>query len=102
MKCKLFQPSVEFLGYVISDQGIRTCRHIVDAVLNFPEPKCVKDVQKFLGVSNFYRTFIESHSKILAPVIELTRKGIPFRWSKECKEAMETIKVKLTTAPVRS
>ena len=100
-KCRLFQNTVEFLGYVISEGGIKTCSHIVEGVKNFPEPKTVKQVQKFLGLSNYYRSFIQGHSSILAPVIELTRKGVPFKWTKECQVAMDTIKAKLISAPVR-
>ena len=100
-KCRLFQPSVEFLGFVVGNQGIKTCSHIVEAVLNFPKPQSVKEVQKFLGITNFYRTFIKSHSSILSPLINLTRKGIPFNWTTECQEAVDIMKTKLTTAPVR-
>ena len=101
-KCKLFQRSVEFLGFIISNEGIKTCKHIVEAVLNFPQPKNVKEVQRFLGVTNYYRTFIKSHSKILAPIISLTRKEVPFKWTKECQTAFETIKTRLITPPVRN
>ena len=100
-KCKLFQKSVEFLGFVVSDEGIKTCRHIVDAVLKFPIPTSMKGVQKFLGIANYYRTFIKSHSKILEPPINLTRKGVPFEWTEQCQIALDTIKTRLTTAPVR-
>ena len=88
----MFQRSVEFLGFVISDKGIQTCRHIVDAVLDFPEPKTVKEIQRFIRISNFYRSFIKDHSKILSPLIDLTRKWAPFKWTPECQEAMGLIK----------
>ena len=101
-KCRLFQSSVEFLGFIISEGGIHTCKHIVDAVVNFPKPNNVKEVQRFLGICNYYRTFIKSHSKILAPIINLTRKGNPFSWTMECQNAMDILKHKLTNAPVRN
>lgn len=101
-KVKLFQSSVEFLGFVISDEGIKTCRHIIDSVLNFPVPKNVKGAQRLLGIANYYRTFIKGHSKILEPIINLTRKEVAFEWTEQCQEALDTIKGKLTTAPVRN
>ena len=101
-KCRFFQPKVEFLGFVVSQDGIHTCKHIVDAVLNFPQPRSVKEVQRFLGVSNYYRSFIRSHSQILEPIIKLTRKNTPFVWSPDCQEAFEAIKAKLVTPPVRN
>ena len=101
-KCRLFQKSVEFLGFIVSNEGIKTCRHIVDAVLNFPTPRNVKEVQRLLGIANYYRTFIKSHSQILSPIINLTRKGVPFQWTEDCQTAFETIKERLTTPPVRN
>ena len=101
-KCRFFQPKVEFLGFIVSQDGIHTCKHIVDAVLNFPQPRSVKDVQRFLGVSNYYRSFIKSHSQILEPIIKLTRKRNQFVWSPSCQEAFEAIKSKLITPPIRN
>lgn len=68
----------------------------------FPHPKGVKDIQRFLGVTNFYRSFIKGHSNILAPLINLTKKGVKFTWDENCQAAFENMKVKLTTAPVRN
>ena len=101
-KCKLFQEETEFLGFNISKNGIKTCRHITQAILDYPTPKNIKDVQRLLGISNYYRSFIHGHSQILAPIIHLTRKGSNFRWTEECDKALDTIKHKLTTPPVRN
>ena len=101
-KCQLFQRSVEFLGFVISNEGIKTCKHIVDAVTEYPVPTNVKQVQRFLGVCNYYRSFVKSHSQILSPIINLTRKGVAFEWTTECQQAMDTLKHKLVSAPIRN
>jgi hypothetical protein len=101
-KCQLFQRSVEFLGFVISNEGIKTCKHIVDAVTEYPVPTNVKQVQRFLGMCNYYRSFVKSHSQILSPIINLTRNGVAFEWTVECQQAMDTLKHKLVSAPIRN
>ena len=100
-KCKLFLPQVEFLGFVVSNEGVKTCEHIVSAIVNFPTPCNVKSTQRLLGIANFYRSFIKNHSKILEPLINLTRKGVAFKWTDDCQTAFETIKNRLVNAPVR-
>ena len=60
-KCSFFSPSVEYLGHVISDEGIRVCHKKVEAVRAFPStPENATDVRSFLGVANFYRRFIQN------------------------------------------
>ena len=58
-KCKWKVREVEFLGVVIGPEGIKMEKEKVKGVLEWPTPKCVKDVQKFLGLVNYYRRFIE-------------------------------------------
>ena len=72
----------------------------VDAILSWPEPKKVKDVQSFLGFCNFYRRFIPEYSGKVVPLIRLTRKNIPWNFDSKCKEAFETLKLAFTQAPV--
>ena len=101
LNLRLFQRVVEFLGFVISEDGVKTCKPIVEAITNFPTPTNVKAVQRFLGIANYYRSFIKSHSQILEPLMQLTRKGVPFKWTDQCQAALDTLKERLTTAPVR-
>jgi len=73
-KCKWKVRKVDFLGVVIGPGGIKIEEEKVKAVLNWPVSKLVKDIQKFLGLENYYRRFIKDFAKIAKPLYELTRK----------------------------
>jgi len=72
----------------------------VEDVLNWAQPQNVKEVRGFLGLAGYYRRFIENFSKISKPLTELLKKDIPFKWTDPCEKAFQTLKTKLTTAPV--
>ena len=73
-KCKWKVREVDFLGVVIGPEGIKMEKKKVKVVLDWLVPKSVKDIQKFLGLANYYRRFIEEFMKIARPLYELTRK----------------------------
>ena len=66
----------------------------------WPVPTCVRDVQAFLGLANFYCRFVHRFADIAHPLTDLTRKDIEFAWTAECAASFETVKMALTTAPV--
>lgn len=72
-KCEFLKKEVEFLGFIISDKGIKTNPKKVEAILNFPTPKTLKDLRSFLGLSNYYRRFIRDYAKIAKPLTTLLR-----------------------------
>ena len=65
---------VGFLGVVIRLEGIKIVKVKVKDVLNWPQPKCVKDIQKFLGLANYYHRFIESFTSIAKPLYDMVKK----------------------------
>ena len=67
---------IEFLGVVIGPNRIEIEKEKVDGVLSWPEPKNVKDVRKFLGLTNYYRRFIKDFAQVARPMNMLTRKDI--------------------------
>ena len=100
-KCYWHKASVEYLGYIISGDGISMSSEKVQTVLNWQSPKCVRDVQSFLGFANFYRRFIEGFSKICRPMTDSIRGDKRnFNWSLECEEAFNELKRRFTTAPI--
>ena len=99
-KCEFDCNSVEFLGYVISPQGITMDPRKIKTIQEWATPKRVKDVQSFLGFANFYRRFIKGFSVIVQPLIELTRKGMPFQWTPSTQHAFDRLKEVFTQAPV--
>jgi hypothetical protein len=99
-KCELWLDQVEFLEHVISKEGIAVNPSKVASVLEWEAPKNVKQIRGFLEMVGYYRRFIEGLSKIAGPMTKLLRKNTPFVWSEECEASFQTLKEKLTTAPV--
>uniref|UniRef100_A0AAR2JHU7 ribonuclease H n=1 Tax=Pygocentrus nattereri TaxID=42514 RepID=A0AAR2JHU7_PYGNA len=100
-KCEFHLRSVAFLGYIISQQGIVMDDHKVEAVLDWPQPTSIKELQKFLGFANFYRRFIRNFSGIAAPLTSLL-KGNPKRiyWNTQAEKAFQDLKKAFTQAPI--
>jgi len=91
---------VEFLGVIISPKGVEMQKEKVEGVLNWPVPRNVKEVQKFLGLANYYRRFIKDFAKIAAPLHVLVRKEQKWKWEKEQEEAFGKLKRVFTIEPV--
>src|SRR5467141_1552427 len=99
-KCEFHVTSCEYLGYMLSPEGLTMAQYKVQIIQDWPEPRKVKDIQSFLGFANFYRHFIYGYSEITIPLMRLTRKGTSWRFSDECRSAFEALKKAFTTAPV--
>jgi hypothetical protein len=99
-KCAFFQQEIEFLGHIVSGDGLRMADDKVQAVLEWPVPACVTHVRSFLGLANFYRSFVRQFGHLAAPLTELTKKDNPFCWLKPQQEAFDALKNALVNAPV--
>ena len=99
-KCFFFCPEVNFLGHVVSADGIQVDPRKTSAVLEWPVPTTVKEVQRFLGFCGYYRRFVDGFSEIAAPLYNLTKKNNLFRWSEDHQLAFDTLKKVLTEAPI--
>ncbi|GJS77902.1 reverse transcriptase domain-containing protein [Tanacetum coccineum] len=88
------------LGHKISKSGIEVDRAKVEVIAKLPHPTTMKGVCSFLGHAGFYRRFIQDFSKIARPMTHLLEKETPFFFSKECIESFNTLKRKLTEAPI--
>jgi len=99
-KCKWKVREVEFLGVVIGPRGVEMQKEKVERVLNWPAPRNVKEVQKFLGFANYYRRFIKNFARIVAPLHILVRKEQKWKWEKEQEKAFERLKVVFTIEPI--
>jgi len=95
-KCQLLQEKVAFLGHVISKEGVLPNPDNIEKVLNWPIPQTVTEVRSFLGLVSYYRRFVKDHSKIVHPLVQLTKKDEIFKWTDECNEAFVTLKKVLT------
>jgi len=99
-KCEFHAERVEYLGYILSPEGLSMDQAKVKTIQDWPEPRKVRDIQSFLGFANFYRRFVFNYSDIVVPLTRLTRKGIPFQFTDKAREAFNLLKEAFTTAPV--
>ncbi|GJV42826.1 reverse transcriptase domain-containing protein [Tanacetum coccineum] len=88
------------LGHKISKSGLEVDRAKVEVIAKLPHPTSVKGVRSFLGHAGFYRRFIQDFSKIARPMTHLLEKETPFFFSEECIDSFNTLKRKLTEAPI--
>ena len=93
-------PEVEFVRFQIGTQGVQMSQKKVEDILNWPAPRSVKEVQKFIGFANFYRQFIQGFSKLTLPIQTLTHNGIMWNWIQQCQEAFKELKHRFMTTPM--
>ncbi|CAG2224221.1 unnamed protein product [Mytilus edulis] len=99
-KCQFACKEVQYLGHIITKEGIAVDPEKTASVHSFAAPKNVKEVRMFLGLCNYYRKFIHNYSKITSALNQLLHKDQQFHWTDECQRSLETLKTKLTSAPI--
>ena len=99
-KCQFFADSVNYLGHVVSRDGVSTDPAKVEAVTEWPVPKSTKDVRAFLGTTGYYRRFIPGYTERAKPLTHLLSKQVRFQWTPDCTHAFDDLKLTLITAPV--
>ena len=91
---------VQYLGHVISEEGVDFDPTKIKAILKWPLPKDVHDIRYFMGLTGYYRRFIENFSKITHPITTLQKKSVRFIFNQQCQDSFEKLKQLLTTTPV--
>jgi len=94
-KCKFEKTEVEYLGVIISQNSVKMDPVKVAGVTEWPTPSNRKEVQSFLGFTNFYRRFIQGFSHLARPFFNLTRKDMEWRWGAEEQSAFDSLKDRL-------
>lgn len=110
-KCRFFKKEVQYLGHLVSREGVSTDPAKVSAVANWPPPTNVSELRSFLGFTSYYRRFVEGFSKLAAPLHRLvaeltetrTRKGqgprLDGAWTDACEQSFQELKARLVSAP---
>ena len=113
-KCHFLQEEIKYLGHIVSKEGIRTDPSKIEALKEWPIPKCVQDVRRFIGFASFYRRFCPGFAQVARPLHNLLKgnhnlgkKGKrpattsqPFRWREEHQKAFDKLIELLTSSSV--
>nr|UBX54614.1 transposon Tf2-1 polyprotein [Lupinus angustifolius] len=98
-KCSFGQESLEYLGHVISGQGVAADKSKVDAVNSWPLPKEIKGLRGFLGLTGYYRRFVQGYGKLAKPLTDLLKKD-NFKWTEEATTAFNLLKTAMVNLPL--
>nr|MDZ8005329.1 RNase H-like domain-containing protein [Nostoc sp. DedSLP05] len=98
-KCTFASQSLEYLGHIISVDGVHMDPDKIIAIQEWPVPRTLKKLRGFLGLAGFYRRFVRNFSSIAHPLTDLTKKN-SFMWSNEAQLAFDSLKQALSSAPV--
>ena len=99
-KCEFWLDRVQFLGHVISKDGIMVDPVKIEAVSKWSAPTSVTEIRSFLGLAGYYRRFVEGFSSLAAPLTALTKKNKKFEWTDKCEQSFQELKRRLTSAPI--
>ena len=102
-KCSFGKSEIDFLGFRISSDGLRPTQSKIEAIQNFPKPKTIKELRRFLAMINFYRRFLPKAAMEQAPLNQLLKNSVkndkrPVPWSVETEEAFEKCKLSLSNS----
>jgi predicted aspartyl protease len=98
-KCSLFKSELQFLGKMVTRDGVKIAPDKIESVSNWPVPKCVKDVESFLGFMNYHRDHIQNYAQLSHKLYELTGPKVKFEWTEVHQKQFDELKLLMTSAP---
>ena len=101
-KCTLFTDTIDYLGHLVTPEGIKPNPALVEAIVKYPRPETLKSLQSFLGMTNYYRKFVKDYSKRAIPLTQALQNASnsrPIIWNPEMEGAFQDLKDALTNAP---
>lgn len=99
-KSEFLKEEVAYLGHILSKNGVKVDHRKIECMRQFPQPTSVTEAQRFLGMTNYYRRYVDQYAKTAKPLYTLCKKDIPFMWNQACEEAFCKLEEKLITSPV--
>lgn len=91
-KCLFYAKQFEFLGHIISQEGMRANPNKIKVIKQYPRPANVRDIQSFIGLCSYFRRYVNGFSKISKPLTSLLKKEQPFIWTHQQQDAFEKLK----------
>jgi len=99
-KCLFAKHQIEFLGFVVSPDGVLPNPIKVQVINDMKRPRSVREVRRFLGACGFFRRHVQGFASVARPLTQLTKKGVSFTWSPEAEKAFKNLKDALVSAPI--
>ena len=99
-KCNFFKKHIQYLGHLVSGEGIEPLPEKLEAVRKMPPPTTPKEIRQFLGLVGYYRKFVPKFADIARPLTNLTKLDVPYDWTTRCQEAFEFLKQMLLKEPI--
>ena len=99
-KCEFNKPELKYLGFIVGRDGVKVDPEKTKVVRDWATPSTVKELQAFLGLSNYFRKFIQGYSAMVAILTTLTGAKTPWEWTPAHQEAFQRVKEALLNPPV--
>ena len=99
-KCNFFKKHIQYLGHLVSGEGIEPLPEKLEAVRKMPPPTTPREIRQFLGLVGYYRKFVPKFADIARPLTNLTKLDVPYEWTNRCQEAFEFLKQMLLKEPI--
>lgn len=99
-KTTFMTKEIQFLGHVINGNSIRPSDDNLRKITDFPSPNTKRKVQRFIGLVNYFRKYLNNFSKLASPLTDLLKKNVKFKWGEKEQQAFETLKNKLNERPI--
>ncbi|GBG78776.1 hypothetical protein CBR_g28000 [Chara braunii] len=98
-KCEFAKQELEYLDHYVTPKGIRPLANKIQAIVDWTEPRCTTDVRSFMGLAGYYQRFVESYSKVAAPLSRLQSPKVPFEFDDAAHGTFTTLKAAMQAAP---
>ena len=100
VKCNFLKKHIQYLGHIISGEGITPVPEKLESIQKMPPPQNPKEVKQFLGLIGYYRKFVPQFSDLARPLNALTWKDTTFEWTQICQKSFNLLKTSLMTEPI--